>query len=304
MTTEQRELLGVIVSFSPPSEVEFYRLRAALSGAGWESGLAREMLPRDAFARAARQLRQGRLIDVVAETDDSILFQLTRKWSDENEVHFALDTQLTLDKTTGRVTCSDDALRVHAEGLISAHLGKRSRQDVLRILKKVYEGAKADLVVISDAGGVYFVPDYHGQLIDATRKFLAHIDGKLRSEFRVFWGDPEAEQSAAGNVLEHLQGLIAEFRDSCAVLTHESKPFLVDRRTAEVTALRDKLDSYRGLLSAYSDEITSEIDKAERDMLARISAPSWAPDAEPVTPAPVADPDLVKLAELRQLMAG
>jgi hypothetical protein len=305
-TTNSPKLMGNVVSFSPPDEVAYSTLRQALADASWDADIAREMIPRDAFSRAAKALKKDRVIDAVEETDSTIAFQLTRREISNGQADYTRETSLTLDKNTGKVTGENADLASTAEKLVAQHIGKRSRSDVMRILKKVYDSKKAELVVVSDAGGVYFVPDEHGNLLDETDKVLKGIGGKFRSRFRVFFGDPEAENSAAENLFSHLTGLITEWREKSAAIDSDSRPFMVERRKAAMEEIRAKLESYRGLLSTYAETIETDIGTAESELLARIAGA--VTDDDPDADEPMTIPETVartpeELAALAEMVA-
>jgi hypothetical protein len=54
---------------------------------------------------------------------------------------------------------------------------------------------------------------------------------------------------------------------------------VVARRHERVAELRGRLDSYHGLLGGFADIIQEEINRAERDLLARIAGQSVTEEA-------------------------
>ena len=121
--------LGEIVTWTAPSQVEFSKLQEAVSEAGIDGKILRDMLPRNAFARAARSL-EGRIIRIVEERPEAIDFQLTREYLNEvaHEYFYHKEAVVTLTKKSGDVTCeSDSELAAHIKSLIDAEMGETRR---------------------------------------------------------------------------------------------------------------------------------------------------------------------------------
>lgn len=286
-TTLPNNALGSIVSWTPPHSVAFSRMRDALKTAGLSEDLARELLPRNAFSRAARELSEERVIRKLKETDDGkIHFQFTReerigKWDHDDLFEYSLEDVVILDKESGFVVTKDGnaQLASHVHDLIESHLATRNATDVTRAVKQVYEEAGGDLVTLRDGGGVYFVPEKHASLVEQTRVFLRECGGTIR-EFKIQAGDGHTEVSVAESMLDHLTGLILEFRDSCERVTTDSSDGMVARRHERVAELRSKLEQYRGLLGAAAERIGASIAEAERDLIGRLAGPIHAAVAE------------------------
>src|SRR3954452_9399954 len=74
------KLLGEIISWTCPGvAVRHADVVTALTDAGLDVSVARQLLPRHAFARACQKLRKGRLIRSVAEDAEAITFQFTHE---------------------------------------------------------------------------------------------------------------------------------------------------------------------------------------------------------------------------------
>src|SRR5262249_31217664 len=67
-------------------EIRYADLLAALRDADLDEKVARELLPRHAFARACRKLAHERVIDQIDDAPSTITFQFTaRTWEDRPE---------------------------------------------------------------------------------------------------------------------------------------------------------------------------------------------------------------------------
>src|SRR4051812_33126650 len=114
--TPGTKLLGEIITWSCTGvSIKHTDLIEALREAGLEEGVARELAPRHAFTRACKKLSDARIIRQVGEDDASIRFQFTAEQRDGDRFRYELETVLTLDKATGKVTCSLPGLATLAQ---------------------------------------------------------------------------------------------------------------------------------------------------------------------------------------------
>src|SRR5204863_490212 len=74
--------------------------------AGLDESVARELAPRHAFSRACKKLSEARIIRQVAEDELIITFQFTAERRDCDRFEYELETMLTLEKATGKVSCA------------------------------------------------------------------------------------------------------------------------------------------------------------------------------------------------------
>ena len=262
--------MGTIVSWKAPKEVLLEALENALDDAGFDpKKLCRPMIARDAFTRAARELSESRVIDKISEDETTISFQFTKKWIEEQEFKFDKEFVLTVHKETGTVTGGNPELAKTAFDLLVQHQGKRNTSDVSRMIQKIFEAEGGDLIPLREAGGVYFVPDSHKELVDAIRKLLKDIGGYLCS-FDIRFGQEDTQDSVAEAMTNHLSDLISQFRESCQEINPESADWLVDRRKRTIKSIKDKLECYHGLLQGHSERLGHEVNDAETLLLEHI----------------------------------
>src|SRR5262249_57821704 len=109
-------LLGEIITWTCSGvSVKYPDLIAALKEAGLDESVARELAPRHAFTRACRKLSDQRIIRQVAEDEASVRFQFTTEHHDGDRFEYELETMLTLDKKTGKVSCDPAGLATLAQ---------------------------------------------------------------------------------------------------------------------------------------------------------------------------------------------
>src|SRR3982751_5318941 len=79
-------------------------VQKALSAAGLDPDTARKIMPRFAFTRACKKLKEKAVFDVVKDSADTVRFQLTKKTMANDEWKYTKDTELSLNKNTGVIT--------------------------------------------------------------------------------------------------------------------------------------------------------------------------------------------------------
>jgi hypothetical protein len=214
--------LGEIVSWTAPSQIDLQALREALQAAGIDAKILREMLPRNAFARAARQLAENRVILQTGQEGQYLYFQFTRQIVEEAErsVDFWKEAILRLNKATGEIDCHSapnladfeqsqlvDMVRRNVE----AELSLRRGADITILVQRIFKRHVADLVSIREAGGAYFVPANQTHVTDTVQSILEKIGGRIL-RFGIGGGSTETSRSIADSLSQHLQGLVEEFR--------------------------------------------------------------------------------------------
>lgn len=275
--------LGEIVTWKPPKKVSFEDLKAALVAAGLDVKMARDMLPRNAFSRAARQLEKNRVIDRVKEDDEYLWFQFTKVEIDESvgNAAYNYETTLKLKKATGEVECYEYELQQQAQKLLDAELSQRNSADITRMVQRIFDDNKGDLVPIREQGGAYFVPDTHRGIADGVNTFLTEIGGSMR---RYAVGDhPDSRESVAEDMFGHFDRLIVEFTGTCEDLDTDTKSDVQIRRYEKIAELRTKLECYGDLMTHYRDQIKHSIDEAEKNLTAKLSGRTVAPSPPPET---------------------
>src|SRR5262249_42560817 len=127
----------------------------ALRDSGLDEGVARELAPRHAFSRACKKLAQARIIRQVGEDESVITFQFTAERKEDDRFCYELETLLTLDKATGKVSCPLPGLATLAQEELDRCIAARTGADVTRLIQKLFE-RRADLFPIRPQGGCYF----------------------------------------------------------------------------------------------------------------------------------------------------
>src|SRR5207237_1455857 len=132
-----------------------------------------------AFPRASKKPSDARIIRQVAEDDKAIRFQFTAEHRDGDHFSYDLETMLTLDKTTGKVTCDLPGLATLAQEELDRCLEARTGGDITRVVQRLFE-RKADLFPIREQGCAYFVPGAHTPFLEQIERCLSRINGRIQ----------------------------------------------------------------------------------------------------------------------------
>jgi hypothetical protein len=179
---EGATVLGEVVSWELDAvRVRYTHLRDALAASGLDPAVAREMLPRNAFARAARKLQERRIIRQVEDLDDVVRFQFTAEHRPGGLFTYELETVLTLDKATGAIACDDPGLADQARAAFDEEVAHRGTSDVTAIIKRLFadrKDARLDLIPINSRG-TYFVRRDCLDHVDRIEAFVGRLNGYL-----------------------------------------------------------------------------------------------------------------------------
>jgi hypothetical protein len=302
--TEAQSLnqIGEIVSWTCPSSVPYQTLKAGLTAAGLDDGMAPEMLPRNAFKRAARELEEGRIIRQVSETETELKFQFTKEYLDKQagEFEYSKECDLYLRKDTGQITCRDYSLEQKAQDLLSEKLSVRTASDVTRIVQSLFK-SNGDLFPLRDQGGVYFVPQEHVALVECVEILMLSIGGKIK-RFELA-SSVHASQSVAVSIRDTLHGLIDDYGVYARQIDSES-PKQVETASKRIMEIRTKLEAYRGLLQTFDQEIEQAIKDVTTDLHERIGIEQDEPESQPVAAQPEETGETTAAQLLADLLAS
>jgi len=290
-TTSDPGQLGWIVSWKVPSEVPLTGLRDALRTAGMDTDLAGDMTTQNALRRALREMNKDRVIRKLRCDGDNIYFQITHEDRQETKIEYWREAEVCLDGA-GNVTCDVPELAAEARLLLNEHLAKRLTTDLTRLLQRVFDKRKADLVPIREQGGAYFVPEHCQELVDQSRALLRAIGGNLRS-FAVRLGCGDTKASVAESLSQYLSELVGEFRESLEGVTSETRGDVLERRAGRINELRQKMTNYAGLLGGFAEVLAQDIDAADKQLAAAIA----------VVPTPEPEPETTLVEEYEKRMA-
>ncbi len=275
-------LLGEIITWSCAKvSIRHIDLIEALRDSGLEEGVARELAPRHAFARACKKLAQQRIIRQVAEDDATIRFQFTAEHRDGDHFAHDLETMLTLTKDSGRVSCDLPGLATLAQEELDRCIEARTGSDVTKVVQQLFE-RRADLFPIRDQGGAYFVPQEHVAFVDKVQAFLGRLNGKM-NRFPVPAGTPEGDRSVKDSVAAGLGALISEHQSAIAAFGEDTRHSTLERAAERIRQTRFKIEAYADYLAEERGRLEEQLAEAARTLWAKVEA--LADSGEPLASA-------------------
>lgn len=260
------KLLGEIITWNARSETEHRHkdVVVALTEAGLEAKIARELLPRFAFSRACKALEENAVIDVVKDGNEEIAFQFTKKTMQNEEWVYTPDTRLVLNKTTGTVTCKKTDLQTQAQQLLDEAMDVRTTSDITKIVQRLFE-KNADLFSIRDQGGCYFVPQEHTEFILRVDTFLKKLGGEI-TRFPIPAGTQYGDQAVQKSVAEAMMGIVQEHEAAVAQFTINTRRDTIEHAAEKIKLTRVKIEAYANYLQDKSVELLAAVDAANQKL--------------------------------------
>lgn len=263
------KLLGEIITWACSGvAIRHLDLIHALRDAGLEEGVARELAPRHAFSRACKKLNEARIIRQVAEDATTITFQFTQESRRGDHFEYALETMLTLEKATGKVSCPLAGLATLAQEELDRCIQARTGGDVTRIIQKLFE-RQADLFPIREQGGCYFVPQEHVRFVDQVQSFLGRLNGKM-NRYPIPAGTPHGDRSVQESVATGIGALIADHAQSIDRFDEDTRPSTLERAAERIRQTRFKIESYACYLAEEKARLERELAAASAKLRAKV----------------------------------
>jgi hypothetical protein len=281
---QKTDLLGEIVTWDMQSnEVALTRVLDSLHDAGLGMEWAKDLRVRTAFTRAVKELREGRTIDQVTRDGDIIRFQLTRKAVDEQaqRIDFAYETAITLDVSTGLVTCDSYEIEQHVRGMLAHAMGHRTAVDITRMVQAMFRG-QADLFAINPRKGVaYFVPDQFRDFTAQVEQFLTSLGGCLY-RFPVPKGTPVGNRSVRDAVESGLSALVGDLRQAVDDWDQTTRNSTIEKAVEKWRVLKHKAEAYSEYLGEKQQALLADLQRLQGELADKVSR--LADDAEAEQP--------------------
>jgi len=269
-------LLGEVIAWTCAGvAVTHPALLAALRDAGLDDGAARELAPKHAFTRACKKLCDRRIIRQVAEGEATVTFQFTQESRDGDRFDYHLETMLTLDKKTGRVTCDLPGLATLAQEELDRATEARSGADVTRVIQKLFD-KHADLFPVRPQGGVYFTPVRHAGFVDRVQVMLGRLNGQIL-RFPVPAGTGEGDRSVRESVAAGLTALIDDHRAAVAAFGEDTREDTLKRAADKIRATRLKVEGYAELLADHKARLDRELATARDELRVKVERLATVP---------------------------
>jgi hypothetical protein len=264
-------LLGEIITWHAGATVhDHIGLIAALKSSGLDESVARDRKPRHAWTRAARQLQEDRVIDLVKDEGGELTFQFTRRFLEGEDVAYRKETLLTLNKDTGNVTCQMAELERLAQVEIDKALVERTPGDVTGVIQRLFE-KKADLFPIRDQGGAYFVPGEHAEFVTRLEGFLTTLGGWIR-RFPIPAGTVQGDKAVRESVFLGMEHAIQEYAVAVMDFGVDTRKDTLERASLRIKSARVKLEAYHHYLGEKRGELENALDLCQRKLSERVAS--------------------------------
>jgi hypothetical protein len=270
--TEQHKsarMLGEVVTWNTGGTAHIHAdIVQALKDASLDDKVARELLPRHAFSRAAKKLTEERVIDVLRDEKDTITFQFTKRVIESDEWSYKKETLLKLDKTSGKITCDIPALEAKAQQELDRAMEVRTSADITKMIQKLFD-AEADLFPIRDQGGVYFVPDQYVGFTAKVETFVQKIGGRI-NRFPVPANTAQGDRSVSDAIVNGLSLVIADHEEAVEGFGLDTRHDTIARQAEKIKQTRVKVEAYAQYLQDKKDELLESVEKANVALRARV----------------------------------
>ena len=279
-------LLGEIVSWTfTGCRVPHAAVTAALRDNGLDDGVARAFCKRHAFTRAVRAMATKRLVRKVDENADAFRFQFTAEAHDDTagelRLRYDFEAILTLDKTTGQVTCAaNPAMATLAQAALDAAMEGRTPSDLNGIVQRLFN-RHADLFRIRPQGGCYFVPQTHAEFSAKVAAFCARVGGSLQ-RLPVAKGTPHGDGAVRDAVQLGLSHMIGEYKAAVANFDiNDTRAGTFDRMAERLRVAGFKIEAYAEYLADAAAGLHGELAAAKAALAAKLAGDD---DADPSDP--------------------
>jgi hypothetical protein len=284
MKADSAEFFGEIVTWQVrrDSSRTFSDVVNALSKAGLDPAMAKKIMPRAAFTRACKALKEKAVFDVIKDTADKTKFQMTKKGMQNEEWVYTKETVLVLDKNTGVLECKNKDVRDAAQKLLDAALEIRTTSDITHIVQKLFE-KNGDLFSLRDQGGVYFVPSIYTPFSDKVEKFIEQLGGEM-GRFPVPKGTKQGDKSIQTAVADAFRNLIKDHEESIDAFTTRTQDGTMKNAAERINLTRVKIEAYAHYLTNKSKELLKACDEAKKKLDERIKGIAEERENEPDEP--------------------
>jgi hypothetical protein len=265
-----QKMLGEIITWKIQGvAISHADLLAGLMASDLDCDVAKELAPRNAFARACSKLDSERIIRKVAEDHATISFQFTREALEDGKFNYHFESLLFLDKHSGNITSENLELEQLAKEEFGRCLEARTANDVTRLVQRLFE-RHADLFSIRDQGGVYFVPEVHHDFIAKVERFVRNIGGSLQ-RFPIPAGSPQGDRAVQEAVAHGLQAIIDEHLQAVQKFGEDTRPDTLRRAEEKVRATKLKIEGYSFYLDKKREDLEASLQQASELLRSRMS---------------------------------
>ena len=274
-----QKMLGEIITWKIQGvAISHADLLAGLMASDLDCDVAKELAPRNAFARACSKLDSERIIRKIAEDHATITFQFTREANEGGKFHYYFESLLFLNKYSGSITSENLELEQLAREEFGRCMEARTANDVTRLVQRLFE-RHADLFSIRDQGGVYFVPEVYHDFIAKVETFVSNIGGSLQ-RFPIPAGSPQGDRAVQEAVAHGLQAIIDEHLEAVQKFGEDTRPDTLRRAEEKIRTTKLKIEGYSFYLDKKREDLEASLQQASELLRSRMNFLIEAPTEE------------------------
>ena len=265
ITDMNLQTIGCLFWCSIPSRETWARgtFEQAMVDAGVPVEVSPALSNRSDFIRALRSMEQGRLLRLVSEDREEIVFQATKEFADGIGLSYEREAVITLDKATGLIDATDPDFAKAIRDRIGTEQDVYHSDDLRRVVRRILDHRARS---IKPRSGVYFVPQSRSAWTTIVRDFLALLNLHDVGEF------PLADLEDVRKQMEKIYTV--EARKAIAALTDEIEALQQSGASATVLTRRfKKINELRAKAELYQDALhieAAELDQAIGDLDTRL----------------------------------
>lgn len=262
------EISGEVIAWdtSQCKHLTISQIGNALDEAGLDRKYAKDMKPRQAFTRACRELEDKRVIRIVLQDAETVVFQFNRETSDDqtHKVLYPYECNVSLNKKTGQVNAGDEhqALEENIQKLIDRHTEERTSSDVTKIIQAIFQDNGDLFPLVKSKGSAYVSPARQKAYCDKVDAFLTALGGTL-----LRYPVPKGEDRSLKETVHHgLQNMISELAEVTQQMSETTRESTAKKHIARFTEVRKKMQLYKHYLGDTIDALNSAVSDAETEM--------------------------------------
>ncbi len=269
------DIIGQVITWSARTKITrtHSSVVKALKESGLDEKVAREILPPQAFARAAKKLNKERIIDrLKTKGGDIITFQFTKKHIEDmggaEEWKYNKETFLRLDKSTGKVTCLIKDLEDQAQKELDRCLEERTNSDINNIVQKLFE-RETDMIPFREQGGVYIVLKDLTEHSNKIEDFLTKVGGRMK-RLPIPAGTESGDRAVQESLTDFLRNLLTEHNEAIEDFSSSTRRDTLEGRAEKINETRVKIQAYASYLKEESVMLLKEVEESEELLLSKI----------------------------------
>jgi len=258
-------LLGEIISWDAPSEVESSKFKDVMVAAGLGDHVP-ALKAGTALSRSFGSFTKNRVIrPVKAKTAGEKTYQFTEEQKTGDGYEYERETSVTYDPKTKKIICPDKPeLESPVQEAFDHKLAHFQGGDVTKALQAALN-AHGDLFQLKSRASFYFVPAAHQAVLETVAQVLKEIGGEI---IRFPIGDDvESGKAVKAAVSTSLEATASQYEQMIEELDLENaRPSTTKAIGSKLEILELKADGYAYILQETQEKVKARIQEAKKKL--------------------------------------